>query len=151
MAEREELEELLVFLDKDSHRVRSAAISEISRLRDGASINVRTASKGSIVIEILVVGLAIWALDKTLGKTVEDAWTKSDLHRQLVDLLSVRVFKKRDAIARQLEFTYSKKRLTQRIERPEDRPELIVVIAPTDKSKPLPTPSEQFDKNIDRE
>ena len=145
-AEREELKKRLVLLGEDANRKRAAAINEIARIRDGASMNVRGASKGSIVITVSVVGLAIWALDKTLGKTIEKAWTNSNMHKELVGFLSTRVFKKRDAIARQLEATQSKKRFTQRIEKPSNRPELEVIIAPTDKSRALPPPSEHFEE-----
>ena len=63
------------------------------------SLNVDTASNGSIILAGAAAAVAYWLLDKTLGKTLEKAWLASDLQSRVEDFLTKRRGQKAQQIA----------------------------------------------------
>lgn len=56
-----------------------------------SSVLVQSVTPGSVVLSVVVSGLAIWVLDKTIGETLKHAWLETDGHRRLKEYLSTRI------------------------------------------------------------
>lgn len=49
---------------------------------------VRQVKRSSLTLAVMFTGVAIWALQNTIGKSIEEAWKQSDAHRQIVKYLT---------------------------------------------------------------
>ncbi len=65
----------------------------IGRAQDyrGSALRIDSASSGSIILFGAAGALTLWLLEHTVGKTLEEAWADSLLHRTLRDWLSSRL------------------------------------------------------------
>lgn len=67
------------------------AVENRIRAHKGRSIiRIQAMQQGSLEIVIPLGALFIWFLDKTVGETIKQAWTKSHLHEELKKLLMYR-------------------------------------------------------------
>jgi hypothetical protein len=64
-----------------------------------SAILIRSTRPGSLVISVTVAGVAMWVLEKTLGKTIEEAWKETEMHKRIKTLLSGKSRTKREEIA----------------------------------------------------
>lgn len=64
----------------------------------GSLFLIEEARQGSIVFAGFAAGLAYWLLDKTLGETIREAWTASDLHKRIKQFLLAQRGAKANAI-----------------------------------------------------
>lgn len=64
---------------------------------------IESASSGSILLFGAVLAAAYWLLDKTLGKTIEEAWPKTNLHKRIKSFLLSSTQKQAEQIARDVD------------------------------------------------
>jgi hypothetical protein len=69
----------------------------------GSAVVLEGSTHGSIILTGVLVGLAYWLLDNTLGETFKESWTRSSRHSHLVELLSRRRQVRGQKLAEKLE------------------------------------------------
>jgi len=97
-AEKEEIDELQQEFPDVPAAVFDAMRYRASKLA-AQSINLDTASSGSIILAGAAAAVAYWLLDKTLGETMKQAWEESDLHARVKRFLLARFNAKAERIA----------------------------------------------------
>jgi hypothetical protein len=58
-------------------------IQQWSMTLNGHAIQIERAAKGSLLVGGLIAAVSLWILEKTLGKTLEEAWGESEMHTRL--------------------------------------------------------------------
>jgi hypothetical protein len=105
--EQEELEYLIKeYLGGEALAIRSV-VADASRhrirARRGQSVFVESAADGSIVLNCVLSGLAIWIFKQTLGESIKGPWLHRPIHHRLKEFLSRESTWKMEQFAQRLE------------------------------------------------
>jgi hypothetical protein len=147
-AEREELDEIIKYLSDLPPLVLDAMKYRFENVDRDTSLNIESASRGSVLLFGAAAGLAYWVADKTIGETVKEAWTESSTHARLKSFLKSRVLRKRERILRDLPKILEGAHQISMT--PDDSPApKIVVSVVADESQRVPKPSEIASKRPD--
>ena len=75
-----------VTIDRIAHQselsplVRDAALERLRKYR-GRRFRLRDVQRGSLGLDLIVTGVAIWVLKNTLGESLKEAWQNSNVHK----------------------------------------------------------------------
>ncbi len=107
-------------------------------------LTISSVRSGSIELTILAAGTAYWVIDKTLGETLKDAWKSSELNRQLIDLLRIRLFQRRNLLDYQFKDQRFKMPEGTQIDWRRSDEIITMTVTTSGEADPIPTTREMF-------